>query len=149
MTHQTSSVPSCEVEGILTALEMVGGIQERKNLRKVLILSDCKSAIDILVGQSEIRRNLDELQRMWKAVSKAKELGVTCKLIWIPGHADIEWNEEADRLAKEGCAKEAEEPQEAVPTKCDGKVDQGQEKRQMEYGMEDIRDWIVDKRIDR
>ena len=106
---------TCEVEGILTALEMVGGIQERKNLRKVLILSDCKSAIDILVGQSEIRRNLDELQRMWKAVSKAKGLGVTCKLIWIPGHADIEWNEEADRLAKEGCAKEAEEPQEEVP----------------------------------
>ena len=38
---------ACEVEGILYALEIVS--QDRKGGEKVHVLTDCKSAIDILV----------------------------------------------------------------------------------------------------
>ena len=84
------------------------------SIRRLLILTDCKSAIDILTGQNEIRKNLKELQRLWKVIGKAGQLGIKCKLIWIPGHADIELNEEADRLAKDGSRMEVGCQQENV-----------------------------------
>ena len=77
-------------------------------------MTDCKSAIDILAGQDQMRKNLSELQRLWKAIRKGEQVGVKCQLIWIPGHADIELNEEADRLAKIGSRIEAGGEQENV-----------------------------------
>ena len=105
----------CEIEGILTALEMSENIHEKDNsTTKMIILSDCKSAIDILVGQNELRKNWEDLNRLWKAVRKTRELGMECCLIWIPGHANIEMNEEADQLAKIGSKIIGEGQQEVV-----------------------------------
>ena len=49
---------TCEVEGILTAMEMIERIHTRDNntTEKRLIMTDCKSAIDILPGQDQIRK---------------------------------------------------------------------------------------------
>ena len=104
---------ACEVEGVLSALEMIGN-NEESVLDKVYVLTDCKSAVDILVGQKEVRKNLAELQRLWEIIRKMEECNIEVDLIWIPGHADIELNEEADRLAKIGSRMECEERQETV-----------------------------------
>ena len=103
---------ACEVEGILYALEIVS--QDRKGGEKVHVLTDCKSAIDILVGQREVRKNIKELQRLWNVINKLEELKVELDIIWIPGHADIELNDEADRLAKLGSKLQSGECQEIV-----------------------------------
>ena len=94
---------ACEVEGVLRALEMIiEECKKDKTVEKGYVLTDCKSAIDILGNQNNIRKNLNELKRLWSCLEILKEVKVDVKVGWVPGHADIELNDEADRLAKIG-----------------------------------------------
>ena len=99
---------ACEVEGILSALHLVSGMSlEDSSVKKFYVLTDCRSALDVVVNQSDIRRNLKELRRLWRMAGEMKSRAVEFEIIWIPGHAGIKLNDEADRLAKMGSHMES------------------------------------------
>ena len=77
----------------------------------ICILSDCQAALKALacplVKQTlvgDCKNNLNVLSQNNQAM-----------LMWVPGHSDIEGNEEADTLAKTGSHKVWEIPEPAVP----------------------------------
>ena len=106
---------TCEIEGVLMALNMMLDFcKENREIRECYILTDCKSAVDVIVKQSDFRKRYVVLQKVWKHVNELKRMEVDISLIWIPGHADIEYNEMADELAKQGSKMEEDRHQEEV-----------------------------------
>ena len=96
----------CEVEGVVVALEMLA---ERCNLDVgsglTYVLTDCQAAVDTFVNQKDHHKKICTFKRMWTAVRTLRNLGVKTKIVWIPGHASLDYNEIADKLAKEGSKK--------------------------------------------
>ncbi|GFT92347.1 transposable element Tc3 transposase [Trichonephila clavipes] len=72
-------------------------------MKKIWILSDCRSAIQHLSKWQSVRDNVGV-----SILTKFKRLS-TLHLQWIPSHIDLEGNEIADTLAK-ACACEVPEP---------------------------------------
>ena len=94
---------ACEVEGVVCALEMLVE-QSRHDLGSGLcyILTDCQSAVDIVVNQKDSHRKIEVFRKVWSSLKVLKELGTEVRIAWIPGHANIHFNEVADLLAKQG-----------------------------------------------
>ena len=108
----------CEVEGIVKALEISSSICEtRKSINKCYIFTDCKSAIDIVCKQKNVSKYWDEFAAMWKYMKKLEDAQIELKVVWVPGHAGIQMNDEADSAAKAGTEIAEENTQE-------GEVDQ-------------------------
>ena len=53
----------------------------------------------MITKQNKVYKNLSDFREIWKCVSKMGVLGIELKLVWVPGHAEIEGNEMADVAA--------------------------------------------------
>ena len=87
-----------ELKAIDAAIETAAMRQHQGDLS---ILSDCQSALKTATND-EISLNFSSLSQNIK--KNAAKIKGTIKLIWIAGHADIDSNEKADALAKQGAA---------------------------------------------
>ena len=84
-----------EVEAIREAANLLGNLVNNKS--KVVILSDAKSVLQSLENTKDFE--LDTLKEKLGALKKGTE---SCAIQWVPGHCDLEGNDIADRLAREG-----------------------------------------------
>lgn len=100
------TVHAAELIAIYHAVEAI--FQERVNRRRdknYTIISDSQSAIKAIAnpsnkpGQAIVHRILDR-------ISTFRDRRIKLRLHWIPGHAGIEGNELADRLAKQAVTSE-------------------------------------------
>ena len=94
----------CEVVGIVKALELAVEKFESQpsSIKNCYILTDCKSAVDIVCKQNNVSKYWNEFLRMWEMMDKLQEGDVKLVIVWVPGHADISYNDEADKAAKLG-----------------------------------------------
>ena len=104
-----ATVYQAEVIGISNAADMMtkAGITNQT----IVFLSDSQAALIALkkpmVKQRLIENCIDNLNKL----SENNQVS----LMWVPGHSDIEGNEEADMLAKTGAHTTCEMPEPAVP----------------------------------
>ena len=97
---------SAEIKAMISAVESVHQSFEtgKEEPTDLVIFSDSKSALEALENQQS--RN-DEVQRLAQSIDRLhKSHKVNITLQWIPGHSEVEGNEIADRLAKQGASKE-------------------------------------------
>lgn len=99
------SVFLAELVAIEKALSL---LEDRKEARDILLLTDSKSACEGLLNNKltgYVNRIMIRIkERIWKISNAAKIIrGVGSKIViaWIPGHYNIKGNEIADSLAKE------------------------------------------------
>lgn len=90
-----TTVFQAEVYAILEALLWC----MNHNCKKVDIYSDSQAAL-LSLGNATIKSGIVEDCR--NTLSLVKTRGFQVSLIWVPGHTEIEGNEEADRLARAG-----------------------------------------------
>ena len=93
----------CEIEGVVAALDMlVKKCRTDEGSKICYILTDCKSAVDVLVGQNDAHKRVTVFRKVWMLLRLLKDMGQKIEIMWVPGHAKLYFNEVADKLAKEG-----------------------------------------------
>lgn len=103
---------SNNVHGEIAAVEMglshvKGSLNPTTN--KINVFCDCKAAIQVITSPNPPTCYYQLIQQTRDLI---QEIGLThnnlrINLIWIPGHANIELNEQADQLAKQGARQAA------------------------------------------
>ena len=113
-----------ELIAIKIVLEYIRQINQkiRTKIEQLTIFSDSQTAIGILTLQN-VHWKIENHKRITlEILDKMKRIqknGIEIKIHWTPGHANVNGNEIADRLAKEA-AKEAEQNQSHKNGKTDG-----------------------------
>ena len=82
------------------AIQHYATIEASPGRESLFILSDCKTAIDLVINRYKVDRHTHVLDRVRSHLRALCDLNVDITLIWIPGHSDIYHNELADRSAK-------------------------------------------------
>ena len=80
----------------------------KSKIERVTIFSDSQSSIGILTLNWKIENHRNTTLQILGTLQKLQKDGITVNFQWTPGHANVNGNEIADKLAKEA-AKEAEE----------------------------------------
>jgi Ribonuclease HI len=97
--HPATSTYSAEMFAIYEALKQIKN-ETNQNNNKFLILTDCKSAVQILT-KNPLNINPTHLHLdILKTYKSLTGLGTSIKIAWIKGHAGIKGNQEVDRWAK-------------------------------------------------
>lgn len=92
------SICSAELIAILEATREI----KRKNLKRCLIISDSMSALEKISKWRNSAKN-DHITLAIRAnLLYLSDHGFSIKLIWIPSHTNIQGNDMADNLAKQG-----------------------------------------------
>jgi len=95
---------TCEIYGIIKALQLAvqyySSCATRKAHERLYILSDCCSAVDIIVFRYKYRRYGSLLQQIQFIANQLLDMNISVHLAWIPGHVGVGDNEKADKLAK-------------------------------------------------
>jgi ribonuclease HI len=95
-----------ELTAMKEALRVVTELppQDRTTINSVRLLTDSKSGLQLLQrgpgGQSTILAT-----EVWRSLLTLEDSGIATTLQWVPGHAGLEGNEAADRLAGEATAE--------------------------------------------
>ena len=90
----------CTRHGCHVAIQHDATIEASLDRESLFILSDCKTAIDLVINRYKVDRHAHVLGRVRSHLRTLCDLNVEVTLIWIPGHSDIYHNELADRSAK-------------------------------------------------
>jgi len=94
----------CKVEGIVLAMELAIHVVRNEKQQQlgsdVFICCDCTAAIDIVVRRSDPHKRPKLIRRILELEKVLHDYGLGVKILWVPGHAGVEGNEKADRLAK-------------------------------------------------
>ncbi|XP_045474948.1 ribonuclease H1-like [Harmonia axyridis] len=91
----------------LTGIELIAILEatreiKRKNLKRCLIISDSMSALEKISKWRNSAKN-DHITLAIRAnLLYLSDHGFSIKLIWIPSHTNIQGNDMADNLAKQG-----------------------------------------------
>jgi len=67
----------------------------------LVVLCDSSVAIDMIIQRSGFVDKPDVLELLQSQAKELAKMNVSIYLAWIPGHAGIEGNERADKLAKD------------------------------------------------
>ena len=90
-----------EADGIFLAFEAaLLHCQQASDISRVVIVSDCESAISIVRNQSDIRNWIHYFEKLWAIDNTLKRMGVEVSLGWVTSHCGIRFNELADSEAK-------------------------------------------------
>ena len=100
----------CEFHGVILALQTTVDLinvksTEDSDTSKLFILTDCQSAVDIVVNRTDTRYRHKEFLELDKLCLVLRNSGVEVYITWIPAHVGIKHNEEADKLAKQIAAR--------------------------------------------
>jgi ribonuclease HI len=104
--------------GELIAIKLVLGYIDQTQFRSIellKILSDSQQSIGILTLNWKSQSYFNVIKEIKAKLETLQQSGMRIELEWTPGHAEVQGNEIADRLAKEA-AKEAQEQDTAVQT---------------------------------
>ena len=107
-----------EVGGIALGMDMA--IQyyntqpPRTEYDNLYILSDCLSAIEIVINRHQTDFSQQIINRVQSFLTTLRGLQVKVTLIWIPGHCEIYYNDIADLWAKKAIHDADEIPTSAV-----------------------------------
>ncbi|KAL0812203.1 hypothetical protein ABMA28_009578 [Loxostege sticticalis] len=93
--HDCCSVYQAELLAIREACAY--SLQNLRTATKVIIISDCKSALLELQNACSRNRFAVSIQ---KSISQARSVGIAVELAWIKAHVGFSGNEEADEAAK-------------------------------------------------
>lgn len=75
------------------------------NCKEIEIVSDSQYFIKCGTGEWKLKKNFDLWTEFFKLKRILTDANIRVKLTWIKGHVGHEFNELADRLAGEYCAK--------------------------------------------
>ena len=93
----------CEIYGIILALKLAvnycGSSKIKKAAQSVFVLCDSSVAIDMIIQRSGSVNKPDALELL--QVKELAKINISIYLAWILGHAGIEGNERADKLAED------------------------------------------------
>lgn len=96
-TSSFASIFTCEVIAIIAALDLAIA----KNSSSIVIFSDSQSALKALQNYNVTRNKSYLLMEILKRVDTLYKKNVNVKFFWIPAHVGIEFNEQADLVAKQ------------------------------------------------
>ena len=85
--------------------EAVRWLGESREWQSAAVATDSRSLIDALQGSGQADGLGALRERLWRLHDERRRL----TLVWVPGHCQLPGNEEADRLAGEGCGMDQEE----------------------------------------
>ena len=97
-----------ELVAIKMTLEYVKTEVNKREIKQLSVLSDSQSAVGILTLGWQNKSHTRVVAEVQQTIKNLEDKGIKIEINWTPGHAEIEGNEIADRLAKQG-ADEAEE----------------------------------------
>jgi ribonuclease HI len=95
-----------ELIAIKIVLEYIDQPEIRRKIEQLTIFSDSQTAIGILTLHWKIENHKRITLEILDKMKRIQKNGIEIKIHWTPGHANVNGNEIADRLAKEA-AKEA------------------------------------------
>jgi len=121
-TVLTFSAPTCshdmEVESVVLAMENAlkyyNSTAEKKQHEALFILSDCQAAIDTVINHPFSHFVHPSVDTIRTSLRQLQDMSVTVSLTWILGHTGIEYNEEADQLAKSALARQPDRQTETL-----------------------------------
>lgn len=119
---QRGSILLAELVAIVMVLEHTISEQLYQSINELLIFSDSQTAVGLLTLNWTPKNYIDVIRDIKELIEEVRIRGITTSILWTPGHANIQGNDEADLLAKQG-AEEAKEmpPEENVITHQDVK----------------------------
>ena len=94
-----------ELVAILVVLEHLIIISSR--IKSLRLFSDSQTALGIITLNWDYKNYAEVVRRIKDCIQQLECDGWTVSMFWTPGHADVQGNEVADRLAKDA-AKEAQ-----------------------------------------
>jgi len=83
------------------AVNYCGSSKVKKAAQSVFVLCDSSVAIDVIIQRSGSVNKPDVLELLQSQAKELAKMNVSIYLAWIPGHAGIECNQRADKLAKD------------------------------------------------
>ena len=93
----------CEIYGIILALKLAvnydSATKVKKAAQSLFVLCDSSVAIDMIIQRSGSVNTPDVLELLQLQAKELAEMNVCMYLAWILGHAGIEGNERAAKLA--------------------------------------------------
>ena len=102
------SILLAEIIAINLVLEYIDQQNNRNEIDELNIFSDSQTAIGVLSLNWKIENHHSTIRSVISKINSLQKNGVGVSFEWTPGHASINGNEIADKLAKEA-AKEADE----------------------------------------
>jgi ribonuclease HI len=101
--HHWESVFRGELKAIQLALSYIETQENSGGNNSYTICSDSLSSLQAI---KQIHTTDTEVQQIHDTIGKLKSLGTTITMTWVPGHEQIEGNEEADQAAKDATLDE-------------------------------------------
>ena len=110
------AIVTAEMVAIKKAIEISKfNITKEKNKKtKIAIFTDSLSTLQALEGDQTKSARFDIITELNEKYTEAFNNNIEITLVWIPAHCDLNGNEEADHLARQGTQKRIIEKKEKV-----------------------------------
>ena len=82
-------------------IKCIHDCKDKKQIKSIYVFSDCVSAINTVVSNSELNRYPDVHQKLQSLQHQLSDISAFVNLVNTPGHSGILGNDMAERIAKE------------------------------------------------